>query len=437
MQTQTFVHQFLTATVSEDSIQAAKWALFDYLTVTLGVPNHESALILQAFPEASQGNSLLIGQGRLATPSLSALFNGFRAHFLDMDDTHSNVRGHPSAVLFSALLTEMAHYSGKEILSAYVIGLEIMARLGLAVSPVSYLKGWHNTSILGGIAATGALAYLKKWDEEKTLNSMSIAVSQAAGLQLQFGTPTKPLHVGLAAKQAVESSALAAAGMQASKNFLFDTRGFLAMYTTQKNETVLLENWGSSWQLVHPGIWLKKYPFCSAAMAGADAAVALYQQYNFSSEDIQKVEISFFTGRDQALKYRQPTTGEQGRFSIEYIVWLGLTGQAFSQEAFSSQPIPHQTQQELRKISRGYLEEVTAPYTNVSVYLKSGQRVSRKIAFPEGSPQNPLSFKERLIKFDTYVKSPQAENLAQTVLNFEKQSGKQLFSLLQTVKGGQ
>ncbi|TPR55121.1 MmgE/PrpD family protein [Enterococcus sp. OL5] len=437
MDSQRLVQKFLTSQVSEKSLQIAKAALFDYLTVSLAAQSLETEQLKTAYKEQLEGTSLLIGEKGLATKAFSALHNGFRAHLLDLDDTHSSVRGHPSAVLFSALLTELPYHSGKAFLASYVIGLEIMARLGMAVNPDHYLQGWHNTSTLGGLAAAGALAYLKQMTVDQTLHSMSIAASQAAGLQMQFGTPIKPLHAGLAAKQAVEAVAMAQAGLAAEKDFLFADRGFRAVYAPKLNVAPLLEDWGKSWQVNQPGLWVKSYPFCSAAMSGADAAEYLHQKEGLREDEIAGVEVLFFKGRDQALKNRQPKTGEEGRFSIEYIVWLGLTGQEYSLDAFSSKALSSALRRQLLKVQRTYQEGSSdEPFVTVTVNLTDGRKLSQQVTYPKGSPRNPLTEKERRKKFTTYVRGPWAKPLEEKIKRMEQEEGDSLFSFLQTINGG-
>lgn len=183
MKSQQFVQHFLDVEVSKEAMQTAKLALLDYVSASLWARDSpELHQLKKAYSEQLVGDCVLIGDERTASSSFSALYNGFQAHLLDMDDTHGNVRGHPSAVLFFTLFTELPHHTGEEVLNAYVIGVEIMARLGLAVNPNHYLQGWHNTSTLGGLAATGAYARLKKLSIEQTLTAMTIATSQAAGV---------------------------------------------------------------------------------------------------------------------------------------------------------------------------------------------------------------------------------------------------------------
>ncbi len=438
MDSKQFVHCFLQQEVSPAALAAARTALLDYLAASLQARGaSELAQVQTAYADQLNGDALVLGNGQ-GTAAFAALYNGFQAHLLDLDDAHAQVRGHPSAVLFSVLLTELPHVSGREFLAAYVIGVEIMARLGAAVNPGHYLHGWHNTSTLGGIAAAGALAYLKNFSVEQTLNALSIAASQAAGLQMQFGTPVKPLHAGLAAKQAVEAVQLASAGFQAEKDFLFAKRGFFSVYATQVQAEKLFTDWGSSWQVVTPGLWFKQYSFCSAAMAGADAARALFEKYRLTDTEIAQVTVGFFPGKDQALINRKPETGEEGRFSIEYIVWLGVTGQSYGLAAFTPAKLAPALQRQLRKVHREYLPAIGVPYTQVTVTLTDGREFSERITHAKGTPENPLTPAEQRQKFDRSLHGSLAEEIAATVLQFDQKQGMELFKHLKkiTTDGG-
>ena len=159
--------------------------------------------------EGGNAKAWLVGQKKLVTARQAALFNGFQAHCLDYDDVHSDVRGHPSAVILSALFASVQldkvqyHIDGKRFLTAYVIGIEVMARLGKSVNPKHYERGWHTTLTLGGIAATAAICYL--YNEPFLSQALTLAATQASGLRLVMGTPIKFLHAGLAAQHAIQS----------------------------------------------------------------------------------------------------------------------------------------------------------------------------------------------------------------------------------------
>ncbi|RKJ64051.1 MmgE/PrpD family protein, partial [Butyricicoccus sp. 1XD8-22] len=151
--------------------------------------------------------SPIIGQGRKSTPQQSALVNGFLAHALDFDDVHTEVRGHPSAVLLSTLLALAStnDVTGKRFLEAYVVGVEVMARIARAVKDSHYEKGWHNTGTIGVLAAALAGGYMLQFSRDQLAQALGFAATQSSGLRCHFGTETKPLHAGLAARAAVLS----------------------------------------------------------------------------------------------------------------------------------------------------------------------------------------------------------------------------------------
>ncbi|PJN87850.1 hypothetical protein CVN76_23715 [Bacillus sp. mrc49] len=379
-------------------IQSAIEGILDYLAVSYQTKSEKEMMILKQIILEEGGNATgyLIGSHLHATRSQAALFNGLQAHLLDYDDVHSDVRGHPSAVILSALFAVgEREMHGKRFLASYVIGVEIMARLGEAMNPYHYTKGWHSTATLGVIAAAGAVAYLREYSPRLIAETMSLAATQSAGLRLQFGTVIKPLHVGIAAKNAVDSADWVRMGLHSNPDFL---NGFFEVYA-EKGVRDFTENWGKTWRIVTPGLWFKQYPFCSAAAHGVDAATFLHRTYGLSDEDIESVQVSFPPNGDAALIHHNPETGEEGRFSIEYIVWLALTGKPLSFASFGTNPIPSSWRASFQKVNR-IIDSTIEPnkealpkgrFTIVTVTTTSGMALSKRIDTPKGSPANPLT----------------------------------------------
>lgn len=423
-----------------EAMEAAKIGVIDYLASSfLGVGTEDTEKLLDAFLDFHQGEALLLGKFIHTSPSFSALYNGFQAHIQDIDDVHADVRGHPSAVILSALLAvSRKEMSGQRFLSAYVVGVEVMARLGRALNPTHYEKGWHNTGTLGSIAAAAATAYLREWDAKTTARAMSIAATQSAGLRMQFGTPIKPLHAGFSARNAVESCVLAEKGMKAEEEFLFHNQGFLSVFGEEISKEPLKEIWKSRWAINDPGLWFKRYPFCSAAMAGADAAQILYQNHFFQEEEIEGVEIGFFPGKDAALVVNEPETGEEGRFSIEYISWLGLTGQPFSLYAFSPKALKQSLKHSLKKVSRYTLSSKEVPaYTEVKVTLKDKSVYKEQVTYPKGSPNNPLDVEDEIEKLALSISTKeQREKLLHQINVLDNHSLNGLLECLEEIKIG-
>lgn len=395
-----------TPTDNKAALREAKRGVLDYLASAFaGRKDAGTSKLLQAI-EAEGGLPVasLIGQNKRANRRQAALVNGFMGHALDYDDVHSDVRGHPSSVILPVLfaLASGREISGKSFLDAYIIGIEVMARLGQAVGTASYLEGWHNTSLLGGVAATFAGARLLGFTAAQMQNAVGIAASQAGGLRVQFGTEMKPLHAGLAAQQAVQSIEWTRQDFRGTDAALDSKIGFLPVYggkaVDEAVQAALTEGWGKSWRIAEPGLWFKRNPFCSAAAHGADAAQALAGGHLAVSE-IEKIDIVFPPNGDAALIHTSPKTGEQGRFSIEYIVALALLGQPYTLENFGSTTVSVESEKLMGKMSRSYDTEhipdaqaiPQGRFTIVRITLADGSVHSREVIVPKGSPQAPLT----------------------------------------------
>ncbi|WP_085247044.1 MmgE/PrpD family protein [Gilliamella mensalis] len=392
-------------------IDCAINGITDYFACTLQACHEDDVHKLLAWivDEGGNARAWLIGQKKLASARQAALLNGFQAHCLDYDDVHSDVRGHPSAVILSALIASIRldnaeqKIDGRRFLTAYVIGIEVMALLGQSINPQHYEKGWHATITLGGIAATAAICYL--YDEPFLSQALTLAATQASGMRLLMGTPIKFLHAGIAAQHAIQAVEWLRAGIHADQDFLDDKLGFLAIYG-QGNTRFDLSHWGKTWKIVHPGLWFKNYSYCSAAAYIADAGQLLYRNANFSVDKIESITIFFSPPQsDAALIYQMPLLAEQGRFSAEYVLALTLLGLPLSFEQFSAKPIANGIKNLMQKMKRSYQIQLTPHpqaynqrYVVVEIVNSTGEKLNQRIDLPKGSPKNPYSQRELSLK---------------------------------------
>lgn len=425
-------------------INLAIKGMIDYFASSLQAKNENDIRKLLAWidDEGGTARAWLVGQKKLASARQAALFNGFQAHCLDYDDVHSDIRGHPSAVILSALIASikldkpLSKIDGRRFLTAYIVGIEVMALLGKIVNPQHYEKGWHTTITLGGIAATAAICYL--YDESFGYQALTLAATQASGLRLVMGTPIKFLHAGLAAQTAIQSVEWLRAGIQADKNFLDDKLGFLAVYG-QGNANVDLSHWGKPWKIADPGLWFKTYCYCSAAAYIADAGQLLYQHPQFAVEQIENITIYFAPPKsDAALIYHHPLLAEQGRFSAEYILALTLLGIPLNFEQFSPIPISKDVQNLMSRIQRSYQIQLTPHcdaynkrYVVVEIVLKTGNKISQRIDIPKGSPKNPYNQEQMISKLIRAIGDQQkAENLLNDI--YKLSSGIDVYQFVTT-----
>ena len=261
-----------------------------------------------------------------------ALRLGYAGHALDFDDFHADFRGHVGTVILPALLALAAErpVSARNFLDAWIIGVETAGRLGLAISQQHYQRGFHNTATLGTLAATAAAARLLNVTTSQTAVALGIAATSASGLRAQFGSAVKPLHAGLAARSAVMALRLAQTDFGGQASGVIEA--FLAACGGESSdESLLLHNWGQPWRIVTPGLEFKPYATCSGTHSAADAALILRQRWLEEGRQppefftaIAHIEVAFPPGGDTAASVREPRSGIEARFSLEYVIACAL-----------------------------------------------------------------------------------------------------------------
>ena len=225
-----FVAETDYSTISDTALSSAKMHLLDTIGAALAaVGTPVAAIALDYCKRMGQSQEASIwGTDEKASAPMAAFTNGLLAHALDFDDWDAYLRaGHPSSVITAAALAlaENIGASGKDLLKAYVFGIEILTQLA-AGTPELHKRGFHSTPVWGSIGAVIASASLLKLDPEKIKSALGVAASGAAGIQRQQGSMVKPFHAGNAARNGVEAALLAQQGFTADQNIIEAPRGF-------------------------------------------------------------------------------------------------------------------------------------------------------------------------------------------------------------------
>ena len=372
--------------------------------------------------QAVQNLARFIGtNGENVSKADKALYYGFASHYLDFDDAQANLAGHFSTVLYSALLAVLEPYdTWHDFLRAYIIGAELEGIIGSLINPAHRTQGWHSTGTVGVIGAAAAIGALRGLHGESLAQLLSLAATQSAGMFFQSGTDGKPLHAGLAARNGVWAYELLQHTSLKTSTKPFDPeRGW---FKTIGNITVtsndIAGRWLASGQLIDPGLWMKVHPYCSAAICGAEAAeiVAhrLYTSDSFLWDEIDRVTVHFPPSADVALRYTSPTTGREGQFSIEYIVYQVLAYGVVQDELFKIDSIDQSVRDYMSRIERVYdMPKVsqTERITKVTVTLKNGDTFTETVNNPKGSPNNPLTMEDIRIKLGLTLKADQIDRI--------------------------
>jgi 2-methylcitrate dehydratase PrpD len=188
---------------------------------------------------------------------------------------------------------EITGASGKDLLKAYVCGIEILTRMAGA-SPDLHKRGFHSTPVWGSIGAVVASASLLKLEPERIKAALGIAASGAAGIQRQQGSMVKPFHAGNAARNGVEAALLAQQGFTADSAIIEAPRGFCDTFfgAGTCDYEKMIKDIGKPFFLESPGLGLKMHPCSAPQFLAADAALLLKRQHDIQMADVAKIEVS-------------------------------------------------------------------------------------------------------------------------------------------------
>src|SRR5690242_5745454 len=291
--------------------------LLNWVGCAVGAARHESAeaalgavRMLQPSPQSS-----ILGRADQVDMASAALVNGITSHTFDFDDTHLKTIIHPAGPVASALLAlaEVTGASGRELIDALVLGVDVECRVGNAIYPEHYDRGWHITGSTGVLGGAAACARLLKLDEQHTAWALGIAASQPVGMREQFGTMTKPFHPGGAARAGLTSALLAANGFTASPRAIEAPRGYAQVVSTKYDWNEITGELGERFE-----ISFNTYkPFACGIVIHPtiDAATQLRDQ-GVKAEDIERVELRVHSLVLELTGKKEPQDGLQAKFSV-------------------------------------------------------------------------------------------------------------------------
>lgn len=383
-------------------LDAARDALIDTLGCALAGRDDEPARIVRDWI-AEQGGTPqahIWGTSQCVTAADAAMANAIAGHALDFDDSSLNLRGHPSALMMSAAMAvgEATHASGRDVLIAYACGLEVGAKLAPALGPDHYFRGWHTTATAGIFAAAAIAARLYRLSAGATAHALGIAASQSAGLTSNFGSMTKSMHVGHAARCGITAAALAGKGFTANPSIFEGKTGFVAAYRGERHAELaeMVKQLGAPWELDEPGLYRKRFPCCYAAHRPAAGLMELLADKNIATADIRSIRIGYLPGVQHPMIHHDPQNGLEAKFSTEYCMAAAALDRALTIASFEDEQVMRPAVRALMaKVSayeipaQGVFNGLTG-YNDIEVETASG-RHSLHITRTPGSPDWPVS----------------------------------------------
>jgi 2-methylcitrate dehydratase PrpD len=417
-----YVAEFVVSTkyaeIPPDVLELGKKSILDSLGLAICGSVAETCDLILAYLQPfgfKEGGATVLGTSKKLPPRFAAFANGVAIHVNDYDDTQlaagkDRVYGllvHPTVCVLPAALSivDLSTVSGRDLMTAYHLGVEVECKIAEAISPRHYQDGFHSTGTCGVFGSAAACARLRGFDVERTIRAFGIAGSQACGVRENFGTMMKPFHAGHSAETGIMATDFAALGWTSTDQILEAPNGFFHAYGGAYDPAAILHKLGSPWTFASPGISIKPFPSGSLTHPGMTELLRLIQQNHITAAQVESVDVGTSRNMPNTLIHHHPTTGLQAKFSMEFcMAILLLRGKAGLGEFTDAVAKRADVQEMMRRIhfaadpeaERAGYDKMT---TIIKLHLKDGRTLSGRADFGKGSPANPMSYDEVADKF--------------------------------------
>ncbi len=380
----------------------------NWLGCAVGASGHEAAeaalaavQLLQPAAQASVlGRKGADGQACKVDMASAALINGITSHTFDFDDTHLKTIIHPAGPVASAILALAEGVSGtataggrvitgRDLIDALVIGIDVSCRVGNAMYPDHYDRGWHITGSTGTPGAAAGCARLLRLGVDQTQMALGIAASQPIGMREQFGSMTKPFHPGGAARAGLMSALLASQGFTASPKAIEAPRGMMQTISTKNDWREITHELGQRFE-----ISFNSYkPFaCGIVIHPSIDACAQLRAQGVKPGDVERIELKVHSLVLELTGKKEPQDGLQAKFSVYHGCVAGLVmGQATEDEYHDAFVTRDDNVALRRRVVATVDDSIDEASADVTAILKDGRRVHVFVKHAIGSLENPMT----------------------------------------------
>ncbi|HXV81886.1 MAG TPA: MmgE/PrpD family protein [Candidatus Binatia bacterium] len=403
--------------ISRGAAEKAKRTALDCLGAALaGVVEPVSQTITSyATKLGGPSQASLFGVGIKVSVSDAALANGVIAHALDYDDCGVKI-GHPSVLVFPAVLSlgEQLGASGQDILTAYMLGLEVEGKLALHADFKLMQSRLNHQSWYGSIGAAAACAKLLRLDVAKTRMALGIAANFACGLSANHGSMAGAMAAGNACRNGVTAALMAQEGVTTNPNIIETKNGFYdtlvgaGHYDAER----MADGLGKPFYIESPGIGLKKYPSCYHTHRALDGVFQLLGEHRLSDKDIAEVDVGTSERAMRVLAFSEPETPYQAKYSMPYCIAAAVVDRRVNLDTFTSEKMKDRGIIETSKKVHLSFPDIpiwpgladVGPDTEfvgnpVTIRTTDGRSYSARVDVPRGDPALPLTDDELLSKY--------------------------------------
>lgn len=393
----------IPAEVREEGVRT----FVNWLGCAVGGADHPAAdAALKALaPFSGPAEATVLGRAERLDPLHAALLNGITSHVLDYDDTHLETIIHPAGPVASALLAlaEVRPLTGRAVVTALIAGAEVECRIGNAVYPDHYDRGWHITGTAGVFGAAAAVGHAIGLDRQRMQWALGLAASQSAGLRDQFGTMTKSFHPGNAAKNGMLAALFAEAGFDSSERIIEAKRGFANTMSDKQDYDEILGALGTRWEAA-----TNSYkPFaCGIVIHPAiDGCIQIRDEVGARIGEIESVALTTHPLVLELTGKTEPRDGLEGKFSVYHAAACALVNGDGSPTAFTDEMVNRPDLIALRRrITATADPAMHSASVDIHVTFRDGTTLHKRVERAIGSRDRPLTNEQLETKFMNQAK---------------------------------
>lgn len=391
-------YEQLPANVRREGVRT----LLNWVGVAVGGSRHETVTIaVEALrPFSAPQQATILGRHDRFDVMNAAFVNGVSSHIFDYDDTHLKTIIHPAGPVASAILalTEYHPVSGQDFLNALVLGVETECRIGNAVYPDHYDRGWHITGTAGGFGAAASAGKLLGLSEQQMVWALGLAASQPVGLRESFGSMNKSFNPGRAAANGLFAAILAGKNFTSSNQMIEAKRGWANTISTKQDYREIIDGLGKRYEAL-----LNTYkPFaCGIVMHPAiDAAIQLRNADKVTADQVKRIDLRVNPLVLELTGKKAPRTGLEGKFSIYHAVAVAIVQGAAGEKQFSDQAVNDPSTVLLRDKVVPVIDAAIKPeQVEFTITLNDGRTLHKFIEHAVGSLEVPMTTDQLKVKF--------------------------------------
>jgi 2-methylcitrate dehydratase PrpD len=392
--------------------------LLNWTGCAIGASRHATvkaalAGVLELEPSSQ---ATVLGRSERVDMAGAALLNGITSHTFDFDDTHLRTIIHPAGPVASAALALAEHHgaTGRQFIDALVLGIDVECRIGNMIYPEHYDRGWHITGSTGMFGAAAACARLLELDARKTAMALGIAASQPTGVREQFGSMTKALHVGGAARAGLMSALMARHGYTASGRAIEAPRGLAQTYSTKCDWSEISDELGKRFEI--SSNTYKPFACGIVIHPSIDGCMQLNNANRLPVDDIERIDLKVHSLVLELTGKTAPRSGLEAKFSVYHACAAGIILGEVGEHAFSDEIASRADVIALRdRIKASVDAGIGEASADVTIRCKDGRKLHVFVEHAIGSMERPMSDADLRRKFhglvDPILGSARAERM--------------------------